>query len=52
MQRDNFSYKNIINAVNIIKKQEGYISFYSGLTITIVVLVYFSKNGGGVGDNF
>jgi len=37
MQRDNFSYNNIINAVKIISKKEGYISFYSGLTITLVV---------------
>lgn len=37
MQKDNFSYNNIINAVKIIKKNEGALSFYSGLTITLVV---------------
>lgn len=37
MQKDNFSYKNIINAVKIIKEKEGFLSFYSGLTITLIV---------------
>lgn len=41
MQKDNFSYKNIMNAIKIISEKEGYISFYSGLTITIMVNAHF-----------
>ena len=44
MQKDNFSYKNIMNAIKILSEKEGYISFYSGLTITIMVNAHFFFN--------
>lgn len=43
MQRDNFSYKNIRNAIKIIKEKEGYLSFYSGLLITLMVFIKKKK---------
>ncbi len=37
MQKDNFLYKSLFNAINLIYKKEGLLQFYKGIIISYIV---------------
>lgn len=45
MERDHFTYKNISHSVSTIYRKEGILSFYSGLSLGIVGVIFYHGCG-------
>ena len=45
MQKDNFAYKNLFSAIKRIINNEGFMSFYSGLSIAVLGIICYHGVG-------
>ena len=45
MEKLHFSYKNIFNAMHVIYKNEGILTFYSGLCCSLIVIIGIKQKG-------